>query len=333
MPKPSIDPIRWQPPPSRPLPAPDLTAAPHVVAVPGTAPEDVVADGEGNIWTGVEDGRIVRISPDARSVQVVADTGGRPLGLAMARDGRLLICDSHRGLLRYDPSTGTIEALVPEVAGRALTFCSNAVESTDGTIYFTESTSRFYYEYYKGSVIEGRPSGSLFRRAPDGTVSQLARGLQFANGVTLTADESAVVFAESAGCRLSKYWLTGERAGTITALVTALPGYPDNISTGLDGRIWVALVSDRNRLNEWLGPRAPIIRSLMWRVLPYRWLPDPKPTVWVAAFDPDDGHLVTQLRTQHADFGLATGVVETPGRLWLGRIGGTGVCYLDLQLP
>jgi hypothetical protein len=216
------------------------------------------------------------------------------------------------------------------VAGRALTFCSNVVESSDGTIYFTESTSRFYYEYYKGSVIEGRPSGSLFRLDPDGTVSELADGLYFANGVTLTADESALVFAESAGCRLSKYWLTGGRAGTITPLVTALPCYPDNISTGLDGRIWAALVSERNRLNEWLGPRAPIVRRLMWRMLPYSWLPDPKSTVWVAAFDPDDGHVVNQLRTRHGDFGLATGVVETPGRLWLGRIGGTGICYLDL---
>jgi hypothetical protein len=72
-----------------------------------------------------------------------------------------------------------------------------------------------------------------------------------------------------------------------------------------------------------------VIRSLLWR-LPHRWLPNPKPLAWVIAFDPDDGHVVTQLRTRHAAFGLATGVVETPGRLWLGRIGGPGVCYLDL---
>ncbi len=330
MTKPAIDPIRWQPPPSRPLPEPDLTATLHVVELPGTAPEDVVADAEGNIWTGVEDGRIIRITRDGSSIQVMANTGGRPLGLAVARDGRLLICDSHRGLLRYDPATGTMETLVAEVAGRALTFCSNVVESSDGTIFFTESTSRFHYEYYKGSVVEGRPTGSLFRRDPDGTVSVLAPDLYFANGVTLTADESALVFAETTACRLSKYWLTGSQAGSITPLVTELPGYPDNISTGLDGRIWVALVSDRNRLSERLSPRAPIIRTLMWRLLPYRWLPNPKPTVWVAAFDPDDGDIVTQLRAQHASFGLATGVVETPGRLWLGRIGGPGVCYLDL---
>ena len=305
MTKPRIDPIRWQPPPSRPLPEPDLAATLHVVELPGTAPEDVVADAEGNIWTGVEDGRIIRITPDGSSTQVLANTGGRPLGMAVARDGRLLICDSHRGLLRYDPATGTLETLVAEVACRALTFCSNVVESSNGTIFFTESTSRFHYEYYKGSVVEGRPSGSLFRRDPDGTVSVLAANLYFANGVTLTADESALVFAETTACRLSKYWLTGEQAGTITALVTELPGYPDNISTGIDGRIWVALVSDRNRLSEWLSPRAPIIRTLMWRLLPYRWLPNPKPTVWVAAFDPDDGHVVTQLRAQHA--GLRSG--------------------------
>jgi sugar lactone lactonase YvrE len=327
--KPSIDPIRWQPPPSRPLPEPDLTATLHVVPLPGNAPEDVVADAEGNIWTGVDDGRIIRITPDGSCAQVITNTGGRPLGLAVARDGRLLICDSHRGLLQYDPATEKLETLVAEVAGRALTFCSNVVESSDGTIFFTESTSRFRYEYYKGAVVEGRACGSLFRRDPDGTVNVLASGLQFANGVTLTTDESALVFAETTGCRLSKYWLTGSLVGSITPLATDLPGYPDNISTALDGRIWVAMVSDRNRLSEWLSPRAPVIRRLLWR-LPYRWLPNPKSTVWVIAFDPDDGHVVTQLRTEHAAFGLATGVVETPGRLWLGRIGGPTVCYLDL---
>jgi len=329
MTKPPINPVRWRPPPSRPLPEPDLTATLHVVALPGTAPEDVVADADGNIWTGVEDGRIIRITPDGGSADVVADTGGRPLGLAVARDGRLLICDSHRGLLRYDPANGAMETLVAKVGGRALKFCSNVVESSDGTIFFTESTDRFHYEYYKGSVIEARPTGSLFRLNRDGSVTILAPGLRFANGVTLTADESAVVFAETTCCRLSKYWLTGDQAGTITPLATDLPGYPDNISTGRDGRIWVAMVSDRNRLSEWLSPRAPIVRKLLWR-LPYRWLPNPKPVVWVIAFDPDDGHIVTQLRTSHRDFGLATGVVETPGRLWLGRIGGAGICYLDL---
>ncbi|WP_046300239.1 SMP-30/gluconolactonase/LRE family protein [Mycobacterium sp. UM_Kg27] len=330
MSKPRIDPVRWQPPGSRPLPPPDSTPTLTLIDIPGIAPEDVVAAADGSIWTGVEDGRIIAVDSAGGAPRVVTDTGGRPLGLAFTRDHRLLICDSHRGLLRYDPQTQQLETLVSEVGGRPLTFCSNAVESADGTIYFTESTSRFRYEHYKGSVIEARGSGSLMQRSPDGTVSVLATGLHFANGVTLTADESAVVFAESTGRRLSKYWLTGPHRGSITPLVEELPGHPDNISTGPDGRIWVAMVSDRNALSDWLSPRAPVLRRLLWRLLPYRWLPDPKSVVWVVGFDADDGRVLAQYRTEHPDFGLATGVVEADGRLWMGRIAGPGLAYFRL---
>ena len=65
-PKPPVDPVRWQPPPVDPLPdfgPAELT----VIPVPGNAPEDVVVDADGNIWTGVDDGRIVRISPDGQT--------------------------------------------------------------------------------------------------------------------------------------------------------------------------------------------------------------------------------------------------------------------------
>lgn len=93
-PKPRIDPVRWQPPPVDPLP--DLPSADlTVIPVPGNAPEDVVVDADGQIWTGVDDGRIVRISP-AGGATVIGETGGRPMGLALARDGRLLVCTQPR---------------------------------------------------------------------------------------------------------------------------------------------------------------------------------------------------------------------------------------------
>ena len=327
--KPPIDPVRWRPSRPEPLPAPELNRPLTVITLPGLAPEDVVVDGAGGVFTGVVGGDIVRIDAATGSFRVVGNTGGRPLGLAVARDGRLLICDSHRGLLAMDVSTGNVEVLVADVEGRALTFCSNVVESSSGALYFTESTARFRYEYYKGAALEARAAGSLFRRDPDGTVTTLATGLRFANGVTLTADESAVVVAETTGARLSKFWLTGAKAGTWTPLVEGLPGYPDNISTGPDGRIWVAMVSGRNATAEVLAPRAPILRKLLWR-LPYHWLPDVAPTVWVIALDPDDGHVVTQLHTHTSAFGSTTGVVQDGDRVWLGGIGASAVAYFDL---
>lgn len=324
--KPPVDPVRWQPPPLRNLPPPNLNGSLRVIGVPGHAPEDVVVDAAGALWTGTDDGAIIRIR-NGRA-EVVANTGGRPLGLAVARDGRLLICDSHRGLLRLDSATGVFETLVSEVAGRRLMFCSNVVESSDGTIYFTESTARFHYEYYKGAVLEARPSGSLFRRDVDGTVTTLATGLRFANGVALTADESALVVAETTACRVSKYPLTDSGVGEPVPLIEHLPGYPDNISLAPDGRIWVALVSERNAIGEWLTPRAPIVRRLMWK-LPYSWMPSPKPLVWAIAIDLD-GRLHAQLRTVDPRFGLATGLVEHDGKLWLGCIGSSAVACVDL---
>ncbi|KQY04591.1 strictosidine synthase [Mycobacterium sp. Root135] len=329
MSKPPIDPVRWQPSVVRRLPAPDLDRWLTTVPLPGLAPEDVVVDGRGGVYTGVVGGDVIRVDAESGSREVVGNTGGRPLGLAVARDGRLLICDSHRGLLAMNLATGEIETLVDSFEGRPLTFCSNVVEASDGSVFFTESTDRFGYEHYKGAALEGRGSGSLFRLDVDGTVTRLAYGLHFTNGVTLTADESAVVFAETTGARVSKFWLTGPEAGTVTPLAEGLPGYPDNISTGPDGRIWVAMVSDRNAIVEQLATKAPILRKLLW-YLPYRWLPDVKPVVWVIAFDPDDGHVLAQLHASHSGFGSTTGVVQDGNRVWLGGIGASAIAYFDL---
>lgn len=325
--KPPIDPVRWTPPPIDELPEfgpAELT----IVPVPGDGPEDVVLDASGDLWTGLVDGRIVRVSPDGTAA-VMANTGGRPLGLHVARDGRVLICDSHRGLLALDTATGRLSTLVQSVDGRPLRFCSNVTETADGTIYFTESTSQFHFEHFTGAILEARGRGSLFRLDTDGTVTTLVEGLYFANGVTATADESALVFAETQGRRLSKYWLSGPHAGTVTSLAVNLPGYPDNISTGSDGRIWVAMVSQPNAAAEWLAPRAPVIRKLLWR-LPDRLQPQIQPQVWVLAFDADSGEVLTGIQTTRPDFGTVTGVVESAGKLWMSTIAFPALAYAEL---
>jgi streptogramin lyase len=325
--KPPIHPVRWTPPPVDPLP--DVPAAAlTVVPLPGDGPEDVVVDADGWIWTGLVDGRIVRISPDGQQHRVVADTAGRPLGLHVARDGRLLICDSYRGLLAMDRDTGKLTELVTHIDGRPLRFCSNVTETADGTIYFTESTSDFHFEHFLGPILEARGTGGLFRLTTDGTVTTLLSGLYFTNGVTVTADGSALVFAETMGRRLSKYWLTGPDAGTVTPLAVHLPGMPDNIATGADGRIWVALVTPVNPAAEGLMPKAPWIRKLIWR-LPARLQPKVDPIVWVVGFDADSGAAVAGVRTTHPDFGGVTGVVESAGKLWMATIEFPAVAYVD----
>ncbi|QZY47651.1 MULTISPECIES: SMP-30/gluconolactonase/LRE family protein [Mycolicibacterium] len=326
--KPSIDPVRWHAPPVQDLPefgAAELTLVP----VPGGEPEDVVVDAEGNLWTGALDGGIVRLRPDGSSPEVITNTGGRPLGLTFARDGRLLVCDSPRGLLAVDTTTGAVETLVHSVGGRPLIFCSNVTETADGTVYFTESTTAFTVGNYLGAILEARPRGALHRLEPHGRLTTVVDGLYFANGVTPTADGSALVFAETQGRRLSKYWLTGPDAGNVTPLAVNLPAMPDNLSTGADGRIWCAMVTPANPLADRLAAGPPLLRKLVWR-LPSRVQPKPEAVVWVVAFDPDTGAAVAGMRTTHPDFSMVTGVAEAGGRLWMGSIGSPNLGWITL---
>ena len=260
---------------------------------------------------------------------MVGNTGGRPLGLAVARDGRLLICDSHRGLLAMDTATGEFETLVDEVEGRRLKFCSNVVETSDGTIFFTESTDRLHYEHYKGAVLEARGRAACSVATPTARSRRVVPGLHFANGVTLTADESAVVFAETQGRRVSKYWLTGPKAGTVTPLATTCPACPTTSRPAPTAASGCAMVTPANATADRLATR---------RADP------PQGAVAVArpaaaeteaggvgvAFDPDGGEAVAGLRTTHPSFALVTGVVEADGRLWMASIGAPAVAYFDL---
>lgn len=93
----SLQPVRW-PAPRAPRRARQLTGA-HLLPpvdrleLPGAGPEDVVADAEGRLLVGLEDGRILRVSRDGRLLETLTSTGGRPLGLETLPDGGLLICD------------------------------------------------------------------------------------------------------------------------------------------------------------------------------------------------------------------------------------------------
>ncbi len=318
-----LHPRRWSPPQPAPRTVNDRLSPLRRVELPGIGPEDVVLDTDGRILAGVADGRILRVDPGTGVVEKVGDTGGRPLGLEWCGDGRLLVCDAEKGLLQLDLEVGTTTALVADVDGVPLNFASNVVEAPDGTIYFSASTRSFDLEHYLGDLLEHAGTGRLFRRDRDGRVQALLDGLQFANGVALAPDGSCVVVAETGAYRLTRCWLTGERAGTHDVLIDNLPGFPDNISLGSDGLIWVTLAAPRDRLLDLLLPWPGILRQLVW-LLPDRFKPAPKRTVHVVAVT-FEGRLVHDLQALGHEFSMVTGVVERDGVLYLGSLHETAV--------
>jgi Strictosidine synthase len=159
-------------------------------------------------------------------------------------------------------------------------------------------------------------------------VEVLLDGLHFANGVTLTEDESALVFAETDGYRLSRLELRGAKSGERTILVDNMPGFPDNLSRSKGGRFWVAMVSPRNPFLDRLGRSPAWVRKALWRI-PGHLQPKGLRTTWAMAFD-ERGRLVEDLQTARDDFHAVTGVAEVGGRLYLASLARSALLEVHL---
>ncbi|MBB4689394.1 SMP-30/gluconolactonase/LRE family protein [Amycolatopsis jiangsuensis] len=299
-----------------------------VVPVNGHAPEDVVVDAQGRVYTGVEDGRILRVSPDGRRIDVLGDTGGRPLGLELYGDDELIVCDARAGLLSMPLAGGPVRTLATSGAGLDFVFCNNAAVAADGTIYFTDSSRRFGIDRWRDDLIEQTGGGRLLRRTPDGEITLIADGLQFANGVALPPDESFVAVAETGAGRIARVWLHGDRAGERDLLIDDLPGLPDNIATGSDGLIWIAvpspLVGALTVARRLPGPLRAAVRAL-----PAGMQPSPGPVVAALGVSADGG-VVHELRGEIPGFRMLVGVREHGGRVWFGSLANDAIACIDL---
>jgi sugar lactone lactonase YvrE len=326
--------VRWDPPkPSFPVPRrsdPRTLPPIRLLPLPGTGPEHVAIADDGAVVAGLEDGRIVSVPPDATDAgqaRVLADTGGRPLGIERYGADSFLVCDAERGLLRVGAGPRPeVEVLCDKVWGEQLKLCSNVAVARDGTIYFTVSSRRYDLAHYKTALLEHIGTGWLMRYK-DGEVERILDDLQFGNGVVLTPDESALVVAETGAYRLTRVPLTGTDMRR-TSLIDALPGFPDNLTITADGLIWVGMVSPRDPLLDWLLPRGGNLRGLVSRV-PQRLLPGPKDLAWALAVDLD-GRVVHDLRGRRVGTRAVTAVRQHGDRLYLGSLSESVIAVLDL---
>ncbi|HZU49720.1 MAG TPA: SMP-30/gluconolactonase/LRE family protein [Mycobacterium sp.] len=298
--------------------APNPTPELYRLEIHGDGPEDVAVL-EDRLVTGVADGRLLSVAKDGSNIKVVADTGGRPLGIEALPDGRLIVCDAHRGLLRVDPAGDSVEPLVTTVDGEPMKLCNNAAVAGDGTIYFTDSSRRYGLDAFQTDVIERTATGRLLRRDPAGEVQVLLDHLEFANGVALADDESFVAVAETSTARIHRVWLHGPRCGESEVLVDQLPGLPDNLSTGTLGRIWVALPVTGIRPLRFAQRTPRSARRLIGRAASAV-NHAPAATARVLAINRDGTAVARLACSRRCGYRMVTGVREHDGSLYLGSI-------------
>ncbi|XP_020093372.1 protein STRICTOSIDINE SYNTHASE-LIKE 5-like [Ananas comosus] len=229
-------------------------------------PEDLAYDAEnGLVYTGCLDGWIRRVwlaGKDELKVEDWVHIGGRPLGLAFAPDRSLVVADAHKGLLRVKPD-GNVELLTDEAEGLKFGLTDGVDVASDGLIYFTDASYKYSLEMHMMDILSGRPHGRLISFDPStNRTVVLVRDLYFANGVALSPDQKSLIFCESVLRRCRRYYIHGEKKGTIDDFIENLPGFPDNIHNDGEGRYWIGLSAGRTLIMDTLF-KYPILRKFV----------------------------------------------------------------------
>jgi len=319
-----IDPLAWQAPTDRGLVDPfapnDLLQAATAINLGShEGPEDATLGHDNLVYVTTASGRVLRIRD--RRFEEFADTGGRPLGIEVDEDGSLIVANAYLGLQRID-SHGNVTRILGSVAGNIPVYPNNLAVGRDRKVYFTEASSKFGADKYRGSynaslldIMEHGGHGGVFVYDPKtGTSEQLLDELNYANGIAISEDDSYLVIAETSNYRVLKHWLTGPRQGETEVLLDNLPGFPDNLKTGKSGRFWLGFAAPRNDLLDRVSDK-PWLRKVIQR-LPAVFRPKAVPASHVIAFD-GEGRILMNMHDPNARFPTLTGVLETQRSLYL----------------
>jgi len=237
----------------------------RVVASGLQFPEGPVVEADGSIMiVEIQRETVSRVRPDG-SVEVVAQLGGGPNGLAVGPDGALYVCNNggflfqtvagynrtRRGvhphytsgrIERLDLATGEVRTLYDRCGDHPLCGPNDIVFDRSGGFYFTD---------YGKHRERDRDHGALYYARADGShIVEIAHPMETPNGVGLSPDDATVYVSETETGRLWAFDL--EAPGQPKRhpfpsphggrLVCGLPGYQrfDSMAVDAQGNICVA---------------------------------------------------------------------------------------------
>ncbi len=324
-----VEPVAWKAPPDPGYTGPfapnhRLKGIQALLIGHNHGPEDIALDSQGRIYAATHEGRIVRLQPDGSGPENWVDTKGRPLGIDFDNDGNLIVADAFRGLLAISPN-GTITELATKADGLPIRYADDVDVAADGRIYFSDASTKFgakeWGGTYEASLLDINEHGGYGRllvyNPSTGKATTLLGGLNFANGVAVSHDQTYVLVNETGSYRVMRYWIAGPKKGQAEPFVENLPSFPDNISTGLKDLYWVALVSPRNQLLDELSDN-PFLREVIQR-MPSFLQPQAVAYGHIIAIN-EEGNVVEDLQDPHGSYPINTSVTESRDYLYIGSL-------------
>jgi sugar lactone lactonase YvrE len=147
----------------------------------------------------------------------------------------------------------------------------------------------------------------------DGSTKTLAQNLSFPNGIAMCPNDECVLVIETGTYSVKRIWLKGLKSGLTETIIDNLPGFPDNLNKGQDGRYWIGLTSPRSEALDKMSAK-PFLRKIVQR-LPASMRPKAQNYGFVLAID-YNGKVLMQYQDPSGSYPLTTGATE-PGDGWL----------------
>ncbi|MCG7844818.1 MAG: SMP-30/gluconolactonase/LRE family protein [Methanomassiliicoccales archaeon] len=301
-------------------------------------PEHIAIGRDGKLYTTLVSGNILRMNPDGGAQEVFVNTGGRVLGFDFDAAGNLIAADAVKGLLSISPARN-ITVLTDKVNGEPIRYADAVVVAKSGKMYMSDASTRFAPKDWGGTfeasvldILEQTSTGRILEYDPaNQTTRVVAKGFSFANGVALSRDEQKLFVNETGKYRVWKISVGAKDLDVSTpsdqakVLFDNLPGYPDNLMRGLDGKIWLGLVKPRNPTIDNLAAN-PFVRKITLRLPRIMW-PIPKAYGHVIAFT-EDGKVVADLQDPSGAYPETTAVTETDDRLYIQSLHAKGLGWM-----
>ena len=328
-------------------------------------PEHILAHA-GQLYTATRNGDILRMSREGQAT-VLANTGGRPLGLDVSPDGQTLyIADAINGLQAIslaapDAGQAPVKTLLNHIdmpmPDDPVRYADGVAVDSRGAIWVTDASRRFSAKADGGTmeasvldILEHSCTGRVLVVDPVSNRGRVAlSGLCFPNGLAFSRDGKHLFLAETGSYRILKIDLarlsvarssegmsnvpTLKNAfdqGAAKVLIDNLPGFPDNLTRGENGRIWVGLTKPRSKIID-IAADKPWIRSLTLRLPRLLW-PVPKAYGHIVAFD-EDGRIVDDLQDPAGGYPETTAATELHGKLYVQSLHSHSIGWMPYKGP
>lgn len=183
----------------------------------------------------------LRFPLEPERVTVVLEDANAANGMALADDGRLVVCEQGAPsraarISRLDPATGATETVVDAWHGLPLNSPNDVVVRSDGTIWFTDPA----YGHLQGFRPEPLIGDHVYRfDLVSGDLAKVACRFDKPNGLAFSPDERVLYVGDSEANHLKAFdvldgpRLTGERVLAVIA-----DGHPDGLKVDERGRIY-----------------------------------------------------------------------------------------------